>query len=108
MIAHQIRPRPLSLEKPVREPKYLKWLKTQPCGCGCQRYRQGRMHAAHTGSQAKGTAVKGHDSNAIPLLDECHLEYHRLGEKRWAIEREVDLRAVRSRLRAKFLRRRAA
>ena len=110
MIAHQIRPRPLSREKPVRDPKYRAFLKRQPCEmCGFRR----KVEVAHTGRKGKGLGLKACDLDAIPLCAACHRSnqesYHAIGNERlWRALHGVDLPAVRERLRAKFLRGRAA
>lgn len=63
--------------KTFRSPKYLAWLRTQPCAwCG----RPAPSEAAHMGGGGKG--IKGPDNLAIPLCggpNGCHAYSHRHG-----------------------------
>lgn len=74
---------------PVRDPRYLAWIRTLPCSaCGVA----GQSQAAHTGLDG-GMGMKASDSSCIPLCADCHTmgpkAYHRLGkrafEKHWGI-----------------------
>ena len=64
--------------KLVRDPKYRKWLKTQPCiVCG----KSGETEAAHIriGAHA-GKGEKPGDDSCVPLCSACHREQHNIGE----------------------------
>ena len=69
--------------KPQRSPRYLAWIRTQPCGvCGSTR----RIEASHTGPH--GIGQKSPDTSAIPLCAKHHRtgpeSYHRLGPKKFS------------------------
>ena len=64
----QIQLRPIyRAEKPVRDPKYLRFLKRLPC-VAC--LRTWNVDPAHTG--AHGMSQKSCDLKAIPLCRRCH------------------------------------
>ena len=105
MGASQVRnTRPIDVRQgEPREPKYLKWLRTQRCAA-C---RTGLLiEAAHTGSRGKGMGIKACDSDAIPLCGWCHRlsprSYHNEGEERWLSLTDLDLPAIRLALRERF------
>ena len=86
--------------KPTRKPKYLAWIRTQPClVCG----KTSGVEAAHTGPH--GMAQKSSDTSAIPLCPRHHRtgrdSYHRLGPRAFEMQHGLDLRAVVARLNAK-------
>ncbi len=114
MTAHQIAPRPYSLEKPVRDKKYLDFVRQQPClVCYCYGSGERRREAAHTGRNGKGMGIKADDRDAIPLCCRCHRlapnSYHSFGdESKWAAHHGLDLPAIRKRLRGQYEKRRAA
>ena len=60
---------------PVRDRKYLSWIRTLPSAVsgqlGCE--------AAHTGSDG-GMGMKSSDHSCIPLTHEEHREYHQIGK----------------------------
>ncbi len=61
----------------VRDKKYLDWLKTQPCAnprCNASWGTGINVVPAHSGG---GMAIKGDDSQALPLCFFCHTEEHR-------------------------------
>lgn len=63
--------------KPVRDRKYLAWIRTLPCAhCGSHY----QVEAAHTGSDG-GMRQKASDTSAVPLCHDCHqaarISYHR-------------------------------
>ena len=64
----------LPKSNPLRDPEYLKWLRTQPCvitgAVPCD--------PAHIGTMGKG--IKSPDNEAIPLLHAIHAECHQHGE----------------------------
>ena len=108
MMAHQIKPRPSSLERAEREPKYLKWIRTQPCVvCGVWRRNGAQSEAAHTGRRGAGLAVKADDWDAIPLCAWCHrtkpMAYHLIGnEQTWAEHHGIDLARLRGDLLTRY------
>lgn len=84
---------------------YLAHLRKQPCTV-CGRLPS---EAAHTkqGDKRHGMGIKARDGLAIPLCAYCHrdgpLSYHALGdEERWCEAHEVDLEAVRRRMRERW------
>lgn len=88
--------------KPVRNPKYLAWIRTQPClVCGSTRW----IEAAHTGPH--GLGQKSPDSSAVPLCGKHHRtgndSYHRLGPRTFAKVHNLDLVAIVRRLNLKPL-----
>ena len=86
--------------KPVRNPKYLAWIRTQPClVCGSIRW----IEAAHTGPH--GLGQKSPDTSAVPLCAKHHRtgndSYHRLGPRKFAEAHNLDLVAIVRRLNLK-------
>ena len=81
--AFEITPRPIyKAEKPVRDPKYLAFLRKLCCVvCGSFRL----IEAAHFG--AHGMSTKSSDHDALPLCLKCHrigaASYHELGARRF-------------------------
>lgn len=66
--AYQIKPRSLAKPvKPVRNPDYLKFVRSQYC---CVSGRNWGVEACHTG--AHGLRQKASDLDAIPLIRELH------------------------------------
>ena len=62
---------------PVRDRKYLSWIRTLPCAaCGSTH----QVEAAHTGSDG-GMRQKASDTSCVPLCHNCHqahpVSYHR-------------------------------
>jgi hypothetical protein len=83
--------------KPVRNLKYLAWIRTLPCLiCG----RTGGVEAAHTGPH--GMAQKSADTSAVPLCARHHRtgcdSYHKLGARAFEGRHRVDLRVIAERL----------
>ena len=67
-------------------PKYLEWLRTQRCACGC--LKGPPCDAAHIRSgSAKyekrhvGLGEKPDDRWAVPLTHACHMEQHNYGSE---------------------------
>ncbi len=86
--------------KPVRNPKYLAWIRTQPClVCGSRRW----VEAAHTGPH--GLGQKSPDTSAVPLCARHHRtgndSYHRLGPRKFCDRHNLDLPAIVQRLSTK-------
>jgi len=86
--------------KPVRNPKYLAWIRTQPClVCGSTRW----IEAAHTGPH--GLGQKSPDTSAVPLCARHHRtgndSYHRLGPRKFGELHDLDLVAIVQRLNLK-------
>lgn len=70
----------------VREPKYLAWLRTKGCCCGCR--SAPRSDAAHirAGSHVNnkrptGMQEKPDDRWALPLNRSCHMRQHAFGSE---------------------------
>ena len=86
--------------KPPRNPKYLAWIRTQPClVCGSTRW----IEAAHTGPH--GLGQKSPDTSAVPLCAKHHRtgndSYHRLGPRRFSEVHNLDLIEIVRRLNIK-------
>src|ERR1022692_3181067 len=86
--------------KPARSPKYLAWIRTQPClVCGSTRWTE----AAHTGPH--GLGQKSPDTSAVPLCAKHHRtgndSYHRLGPRQFGEVHCLDLAAIVRRLNLK-------
>ena len=76
--------------KPVRNPKYLAWIRTHPCVvCGASR----GIEASHTGPH--GLGQKSPDSSAIPLCAKHHCtgndSYHKLGPRKFSLVHGLDI-----------------
>jgi hemin uptake protein HemP len=88
--------------KPQRNPRYLAWIRTQPC-CVCGSRRG--IEASHTGPH--GLGQKSPDSSAIPLCRRHHRtgddSYHRLGPRKFAQIHNLDIPAMVRRLNTKPL-----
>ena len=86
--------------KPARNPRYLAWIRTQPC-CVCGSTR--RIEASHTGPH--GIGQKSPDSSAIPLCAKHHRtgndSYHRLGPRKFSRAHHLDIPAIVGRLNLK-------
>ncbi len=72
---------------PVKDAKYLAWLRTLPC-CVCSsisELQNGKTEAAHVGS--RGLGQKCNDREALPICSYDHREgmfaAHRMGNKFW-------------------------
>jgi hypothetical protein len=86
--------------KPVSNPRYLAWIRTQPClVCGSTRW----IEAAHTGPH--GLGQKSPDISAVPLCAAHHRtgkdSYHRLGPRKFGEVHDLDLGAIVLRLNLK-------
>ena len=88
--------------QPVRNPRYLEWIRTLPCSV-CHRTRG--IEAAHTGPH--GLGQKSSDMSAIPLCARHHRtgddSYHKLGPRKFAEVHQLNIRAMVARLSAKPL-----
>jgi hypothetical protein len=78
---------------PVRNPRYLAWIRTLPCVvCGITR----GIEASHTGPH--GLGQKSPDSSAIPLCGKHHRtgkdSYHKLGPRKFAELHDLDIPAI--------------
>jgi hypothetical protein len=83
--AYMILPRPWQASvPPVRDRKYIEWVRTQPCAV-CSSFRW--IEAAHTGG--RGLGQKADDTRCIPLCRAHHqkgnLSLHKLGPVRFAL-----------------------
>jgi hypothetical protein len=85
------------MEKPVRHPGYLQWIRSLPCSV-CRTTRS--VEAAHTGPH--GLSQKSSDLSAIPLCVRHHRtgddSYHRLGPRKFAEVHQLNIRAIVVRL----------
>jgi len=86
--------------KPVRNPGYLRWIRTLPCAV-CRTTRA--VEAAHTGPH--GISQKSSDLSAIPLCARHHRTgddaYHKLGPRRFAEVHQVNVQEIVARLSTK-------
>jgi len=86
--------------KPPRNPRYLAWIRTQPC-CICGSPKT--VEASHTGPH--GIGQKSPDSSAIPLCARHHRtgydSYHRLGPRRFSEKHNLNIPAIVRRLNLK-------
>jgi len=86
--------------KPQRNPRYLAWIRTQPC-CVCGSRKA--VEASHTGPH--GIGQKSADTSAIPLCAKHHRtgadSYHRLGPRKFSEKHNLDIPAIVRRLSAK-------
>ncbi len=86
--------------KPARNPRYLAWIRTQPCVvCGARR----GIEASHTGP--RGIGQKSSDLSAIPLCHRHHRSgkdsYHNLGQRQFADVHNLDIPDIVRRLSAR-------
>lgn len=87
--------------KPVRDPKYLAWIRSLPCTVpGC---RASYIEAAHTGPH--GMAQKSSDYSTIPLCGRHHRRgndsYHALGPARFQQHHKLEIAELVERLNSK-------
>ena len=86
--------------KPQRKPRYLAWIRSQPC-CVCGSTRG--VEASHTGPH--GVGQKSPDTSAIPLCAKHHRtgndSYHRLEPRTFAQKHNLNLPAIVRRLNLK-------
>jgi hypothetical protein len=86
--------------KPQRNPRYLAWVRMQPC-CVCGSRKA--IEASHTGPH--GLGQKSPDFSAIPLCAKHHRtgadSYHRLGPRKFAQTHDLDIPAIVRRLNAR-------
>ncbi len=86
--------------RPQRNPRYLTWIRTQPC-CVCGSKKA--IEASHTGPH--GIGQKSPDSSAIPLCAKHHRtgadSYHRLGPRKFSEKHNLDIPAIVRRLNLK-------
>lgn len=79
----------------LHDPKFLAWLRTKPCACGCG--RSAPSEAAHLRSAAleygkshTGMQEKPSDFWAVPLAALCHRLQHHVGETKFWTERGIN------------------
>lgn len=75
--------RDISLRKPARDKKYLKWIKTKPC-VRCGRPADDPHHIF--GSSG---SLKSSDYHTVPVCRECHNFYEKNPRENWALVSEV-------------------
>jgi hypothetical protein len=90
----------LRMPRPVRNARYLAWIRTLPCLiCGARR----GIEASHTGPH--GLGQKSPDLSAIPLCTRHHRtgkdSYHKLGPRKFAELHNLDIPAIVDRLNQK-------
>src|SRR4051812_45052378 len=87
-------------KKPVRNPAYLRWIRSLPCIVCRSRWR---IEAAHTGPH--GLGQKSSDLSAIPLCARHHRtgndSYHQLGPSKFAEVHRISIRDIVARLSAR-------
>lgn len=86
--------------KPVRNPAYLRWIRSLPCVV-CR--TRGQIEASHTGPHGMGQ--KSSDLSVIPLCARHHRtgndSYHRLGPMKFAEVHRLNIREIVARLSAR-------
>ena len=107
-MASEIRPRAIFIsEKPVRDSKYLAYLR-KLCCVTCGSYRL--VEAAHFG--AHGISQKASDLDALPLCLQCHRtgskSHHVLGARRFVEVHRLNVGMHQERLRKFYKERMAA
>jgi hypothetical protein len=87
-------------KKPVRNPAYLRWIRSLPCIVCRSRWQ---IEAAHTGPH--GLGQKSSDLSAIPLCARHHRtgndSYHDLGPSKFAQVHQLNIREIVARLSGK-------
>ena len=77
--------------KPVRDPKYLEYIRQFGCiGCGTTKRLRDAMH---TGPHGMGQ--KASDLDALPGCRLCHQELHAIGPRKWQAKHRVDFQERR-------------
>lgn len=72
---------------PVRDPKYLAWIRTFPCiVCFSMRHAE----PCHTPGE-KGTSQKDNDRRTVPMCARHHREQHQKGWRRFLQKYDLDL-----------------
>jgi len=93
---------------PDRSPDYLAWIRTLEClVCSRVSSRSAVVEAAHTNVLGpRGMRQKTSDFSAIPLCSAHHRvnpdSYHRLGEKRFVQEQQLELPELVTALNSRF------
>jgi len=86
--------------RPVRNPAYLRWIRSLPCSVCRTRWQ---VEAAHTGPH--GIGQKSSDLSAIPLCARHHRtgndSYHKLGPAKFAEVHRLCSREIATRLSGK-------
>jgi hypothetical protein len=87
--------------KPVRDPHWLRFIRSLPCSVpGC---RLRNVEAAHTG--IRGIGQRATDYNAIPLCKPHHwlwsTSYHALGRRKFEQVHQISIRTILERLHRK-------
>lgn len=67
---------PITKIEPLRDPDYLKWVRTQPCIITGHRGRD--VDPCHIGTLGRG--IKSSDDEALPMRHELHRRAHDQGE----------------------------
>ena len=78
------------MAKPVRNHKYLGWIRTLPCSVSGCKVR--RIEAHHTGP--RGMSQRADDTTAIPLCWCHHEEFHRIGRRQFATNHQLNISAI--------------
>lgn len=87
----------MTIAKPVRkrDPKFLAWVRTQPCVVSGQTSTPENFVAIEAHHVRKsghgGTGTKPDDSRAVPLRAIFHREYHDIGKEAFELRYGVDL-----------------
>lgn len=84
---------------PLRDPRYLAWIRTLPC-MACMRTPSQAAH--YRAGQAGGIGLKPSDDRVTPLCFECHRSQHDVGERRWWRDVGIDPENAINLLRAAY------
>jgi hypothetical protein len=85
----QFRPGPIyQKDVPVRDPKYLKFIRLLPCiACGKRKWG---MQAMHIGPH--GLGQKASDLDTLPGCPACHRELHQIGSVKFQEKHRLSFR----------------
>lgn len=78
--------------RPVRDSKYLAFIRTFPC-VGCATLKRQR-DAMHTGPH--GIGQKASDLDALPGCRPCHQELHKIGPTKFQERHKIDFADLRT------------
>jgi len=63
---------PQPKKKPYRNPQYLAFIRSKPCGCGCGAPPPSDPHHIRRPVWGAGTGIKPHDYVTVPRARKCH------------------------------------
>lgn len=76
----------LTKKKPWRSPRYLAWVRSQPCA-SCGRPATDAHHENEPGYGTMGG--RAGDERVVPVCRECHTKRHNTGRSYWRIDIEA-------------------